>query len=59
MHAVVTLQGLANKTDRVKNARTGIVQGCPNECAYWIGYFWGMVPKPARSLGVSRGKGLP
>ena len=27
VHAVVTLQGLANKTDRVKNARTGIVQG--------------------------------
>ena len=27
MHAVVTLQGLAKKTGRHKNARTGIVQG--------------------------------
>ena len=26
MHAVVSLQGIADKTDRVKNARTGIVQ---------------------------------
>jgi hypothetical protein len=27
VHAVVDLQGLASKIDRVKNARTGIVQG--------------------------------
>ena len=27
MHTVVDLQGLANETDRVKNARTGLVQG--------------------------------
>ena len=27
VHAVVNLQGLADKIDKVKNAQTGIVQG--------------------------------
>ena len=42
MHAVVNLQGLADKIDRVKNAQTGIVQGC----AKFMGLGFACTPYP-------------